>query len=114
MKQHVSPGNFQVIVGENAIENYRLCKEILSGNDIWFHASGKSSAHIILKVPKARNAFVTIDDYIFCENLLRKDDKSLAITRCKGCDVEFSKYFKIGSVLVCRNETPYCKSHSRS
>lgn len=49
MRTFTSSDGLAIRVGENAVENQRLCKEAKQ-NDLWFHLEGQSSPHAILSV----------------------------------------------------------------
>jgi len=55
-----------VFAGRNARENDELSIRLARGNDLFFHRAGKPGPHVILRVPKGKNASPeSIDDAAF-------------------------------------------------
>ena len=55
-----------VFAGRNARENDELSIRFARGNDLFFHRAGKAGPHVILRVPKGKNASPeSIDDAAF-------------------------------------------------
>jgi hypothetical protein len=55
--------SYTVIVGQNKHDNWELMDDADPG-DIWFHANGSSSAHVILQAPES--GVVPISIVRFC------------------------------------------------
>ena len=55
-RRYRSREGLEIVAGRSARENEFVTRTLAKGNDIFFHRANKPGAHVILRVPKGRNA----------------------------------------------------------
>jgi predicted ribosome quality control (RQC) complex YloA/Tae2 family protein len=102
--------------GKNAAGNFAII-DMSNPEDLWFHVSGESSAHVIAclhesdthvgkKLDKKQTSQIIKQGALLCKNISKyKDKKNLEIVYCKIKDLE--KTDTIGTVNIKNQKTIY-------
>jgi predicted ribosome quality control (RQC) complex YloA/Tae2 family protein len=94
--------------GKNAQGNFTVI-DLAKPDDIWFHVSGETSAHVIASLPvekidKKQKLHLVKQGALLCKNISKyKNTKNLEITYCKVGDLE--KTETVGLVIVKNGKT---------
>jgi len=95
--------------GKNAAGNFTII-DMSKPDDIWFHVSGETSAHVIASIPeekkidKKQKLHIIKQGAVLCKNISKyKNTKNLEIIYCKVVDLE--KTDTLGLVIVKNGKT---------
>ena len=96
-RKFVTSDGWTILVGKSDRENDYLTHTVAQPHDIWFHASGLSGSHVVLRKPH-RNA----------------SPSKIAITEAAATAAYFSKGRKANRVPVIYTEKRYVRKFKKS
>jgi predicted ribosome quality control (RQC) complex YloA/Tae2 family protein len=108
-RRFLSPEGFIVLVGKTAIENDTLSLKLGAPQDFWFHLSGDSGSHVVVRNPE-KLAKLPRDTLRFAAALAAgyskgRNAKTATVHVCQCVDVSKPRGFEPGKVLLRRYES---------
>lgn len=106
-------GGFEVWVGKDSKSNDLLTMKYTHQNDLWFHVSGTSGSHTVLRIPDSteilpKEAIRTAAS--ICAYFSKaRNSKSVKVSYTKVKNVQKYKEAKSGSVLIKNEKTIKCQ-----
>jgi predicted ribosome quality control (RQC) complex YloA/Tae2 family protein len=98
------PEGFKVWVGKNSIANDLLTMKYAKQNDLWFHVSGTSGSHTVLKTPDdisdIPKEIIKTAASICAYYSKAKNAKSVKVTYTQAKNVQKYRGAKSGSVII--------------
>jgi len=104
-----SPSGLEVVAGRSSRQNDRVTWGVAKDKDLWFHARGVGGSHVVLIIPRHKEA--SIEDIEFAASVAAQHSKAKLDTKV---DVSFTerkylrqppvRYRKPGSVLITREQ----------
>lgn len=100
-------GGYEVLVGKDSSSNDLLTMKFAKQNDLWFHVSGFSGSHTVLKIPEGMESVpknvIGIAASICAYHSKARNAKNVKVSYTKAKNVQKYKGAKSGSVVV-KNE----------
>ncbi len=103
-KTYTSPSGMEILVGQDGRSNDALTFKIARGNDLWFHISGFSGSHVILRCAEAPQP-PTREDIRYAAMLAAyhskmRDAGKVAVHYCRAGDVRKPRKANPGQVQI--------------
>jgi predicted ribosome quality control (RQC) complex YloA/Tae2 family protein len=97
-------GGFEVLVGKDSLANDLLTMKYAKQNDLWFHVSGTSGSHTVLKIPEGildiSKEIIKTAASICAYYSKAKNAKSVKVSYTQVKNVQKYKGAKSGSVVI--------------
>ncbi len=108
-RRFVSPEGFIVLVGKTAVENDTLSLKLGAPQDFWFHLSGDSGSHVVVrnpdKLPKLPRETLRFAAGLAAGYSKGRNAKTATVHVAQCADVSKPRGFEPGKVLLRRYES---------